>query len=208
MFMSQGSMMGAVPLALERRFGRILIPASITPDWHEAWGTHPATDALLSTTRTRVDDDGVPVRRIDKTVFVAAHDFALAALRVCLFTGDETNCMECEKCLRAAITLEAMGVLDRAEAFHCRSLDVRRIRRMAIGDPHVRHYYDDLRVFCRQQGRPDLAEAIGHALARARRHDPFRPLVRWLRTLPVVGPAAHWLEARVQDAGVTRHRMQ
>ena len=57
--------LGAVPLALERRFGRILIPASITPDWHQAWGTHPATDALLSTTRTRVDDDGVPVASSD-----------------------------------------------------------------------------------------------------------------------------------------------
>lgn len=207
-YISQGSMMGAVPLALERRFARILIPASIDLDWHQPWGTHPLTDALLSTTRTRVGEDGVPMRRVDKTAFIARSEVALAALRVCLFSGDESNCMDCEKCLRAAIQLEAMGVLDRASAFPRRTLDPQRIRRMTIGDPHVRHYYDDLRSICRQLGRPDLADAVEHALARARRHDPFRPFVRWLRRLPVVGPATHWLEARVQDVGVTGHRMQ
>ena len=207
-YISQGSMMASVPLALERRFARILIPASIDLDWKDAWGTHPLTDALLSTTRTQVHEDGVPVHRVDKTAIVARSDVALSVLRVCLFTGDESNCMACEKCLRAAIALEAMGVLDRAAAFRSTALDVQRIRRMTIGDRHVRHFYEELRVFCRRQGRPDLADAVEHALARARRHDPFRPLVRWLRKLPVVGPASHWLEARVQDVGVTRHRMQ
>jgi hypothetical protein len=205
---SQGSMMGSVPLALERRYARILIPASVDLDWSAAWGTHPLTDALLSTTRTEVLDDGVPVHRVDKTAFVARSDVALAALRVCLFSGDESNCMDCEKCLRAAIALEAMGVLGRAAAFRRTTLDVQRVRRMTIGDRHVRHFYHELRGFCRQQGRPDLAEAVEHALARARRHDPFRPLVRWLRKLPIVGPATHWLEARVQDVGVTWHRTQ
>jgi 7-cyano-7-deazaguanine synthase in queuosine biosynthesis len=208
MYISQGSMMGAVPLALERRFARVLVPASLTPDWHEPFGTHPLTDAMLSTSCTQVMADGYPVSRIDKTAFVARSDVALAALRVCLFTGDESNCMDCEKCLRAAITLEAMGVLERAEAFHCKALDVKRVQRMTIGDPHVRHFYEDLRGLCRRQGRPDLADAIEHALARARRHDPFRPLVRRLRKLPVIGPATHWLEARVQDVGVTWHRPQ
>ncbi len=207
-FISQGSMMGSVPLALEQRYGRVLIPASVDLDWKEAWGTHPLTDALLSTSRTSVTEDAFAVRRIDKTVAVAQSDVALAALRVCLFTGDETNCMDCEKCLRAAIVLETMGVLGRAAAFRAGSLDVQRIRRMTIGDPHVRHYYDELRAFCRQHGREDLARAIEHALARARRHDPFRPLVRWLRRLPLVGPATHWIEARVQDVGVTKHRLQ
>jgi 7-cyano-7-deazaguanine synthase in queuosine biosynthesis len=205
---SQGSMMGAVPLALERRFSRVLIPASKDLDWHEPWGMHPLTDALLSTTRTAVVEDAYPVRRVDKTAFVARSDVALAALRVCLFTGNESNCMDCEKCLRTAIALEAMGVLERAEAFHCKALDVKRVRRMTLGDRHSRHYHEELRGFCREHGRADLAEAVEHALARARRHDPFRPMVRWLRKLPLVGPATHWLEARVQDVGVTWHRAQ
>jgi hypothetical protein len=101
-----------------------------------------------------------------------------------------------------------MGVLERAEAFHCKALDVKRVRRMTLGDRHSRHYHEELRGFCREHGRADLAEAVEHALARARRHDPFRPMVRWLRKLPLVGPATHWLEARVQDVGVTWHRAQ
>lgn len=205
MFMSQGSMMGSVPLALERRFARVLIPASVNLDWKESWGTHPITDGLLSTVGTVVADDGLAAPRIEKTAFVARSDVALAALRVCLFTGDETNCMRCEKCLRAAIAFEAMGVLGRASAFRTDKLDLRRVERMPIGDPHVRHYYEDLLPFCRERGRPDLAAAISRSLARARRHDPFRPLVRRLRTLPVVGSATRWLEERVHDVGVTWH---
>ena len=60
-YMSQGSMMGSVPLALERRYARILIPSSVDLDWKEAWGTHPITDAMLSTSATFVAEDGYAV---------------------------------------------------------------------------------------------------------------------------------------------------
>jgi len=207
-FMSQGSMMGSVPLALERRYARILIPASLDLDWKEAWGTHPITDAMLSTSATIVTEDGLATRRMDKTEFVASSGVALSTLRVCLFTGNETNCMRCEKCLRAAIALEAMGVLGRAPAFGTAKLDVRRVARMPIGDPDVRHYYEELIPFCRERGRDDLADAVARSLARARRHDPFRPLVRRLRRLPIVGAATNWLESRVHEPGVTWHLPQ
>ena len=207
-YISQGSMMGSVPLALERRFARILIPSSIDLDWKEAWGTHPITDAMLSTSRTTVTEDGLAARRVEKTAFVARSDVALSTLRVCLFTGDETNCMRCEKCLRAAITLEALGVLGRAPAFGTAKLDVRRVGRMPIGDPDVRHYYKELIPLCRERGRDDLAEAIARSLARARLHDPFRAIVRRLRRLPVIGAATRWLESRVHEPGVTWHLPQ
>ena len=170
-YMSQGSMMGSVPLALERRYARILIPSSVDLDWKEAWGTHPITDAMLSTSATFVAEDGYAAKRIEKIAFVARSDVALSALRVCLFTGNENNCMRCEKCLRAAITLETLGVLQRAAAFGTAKLDLRRVARMPLGDPDARHYYEDLVVFCRERGRGDLSEAIARALARARRHD-------------------------------------
>ena len=206
--MSQGSMMGAVPLALERRFDRILIPSSIDLDWKLAWGTHPITDALLSTSTTIVAEDGLAARRIEKTSFVARSDVALSTLRVCLFTGNETNCMRCEKCLRAAIALEAMGVLGRAPAFGTAKLDVGRVARMPIGDPHVRHYYAELIRYCRERNRPDLADAIARSLLRGRRHDPFRSVVRRLRKVPVIGAATKWLESRVHEPGVTWHLPQ
>jgi hypothetical protein len=207
-YMSQGSMMGSVPLALERRYARILVPSSVELDWRDAWGTHPITDAMLSTTGTIVAEDGFATKRIEKTEFVARSDVALSTLRVCLFTGNESNCMRCEKCLRAAITLETLGVLERAAAFGTAKLDLRRVARMPLGDTDARHYYEELIVYCRERGRDDLSEAIARALARARRHDPFRPLVRRLRKLPVIGAATRWLESRVHDPGVTWHLPQ
>lgn len=204
-FMSQGSMMGSVPLALERRFRRILIAASVDMTWKEAWGTHPITDALLSTGATAVEDDGFTTTRVPKTLVVARSDVALSTLRVCLFTGDETNCMECEKCLRVAIVLDLLDVIERAPTFGGRRLDVNRVARLAIGDPHVRHFYVEMLGICRERGRDDMARAIRRALFRSRMHDPFRPFVRWLRRNPTLRPATYWLERFVQEPGVTRH---
>jgi hypothetical protein len=205
MYMSQGSMLGAVPLALEKRFARVLIPASLDLGWLTEFGSHPLTDLLMSTRSTAVVDDGVPATRAEKTLAIARSEVALAALRVCLFTGDESNCMNCEKCFRAAIVLDAMGVLDRAPAFGRKRLDPERVARVTLGGLDTRYYYDELPALCRDHGRPDLAQAVERALARSRRHDRFRPLVRWMRKVPVVGAATHWLEARVQDVGVTWH---
>lgn len=205
MYMSQGAMMASVPLALERRFRRAIIAASIDLTWKEAWGTHPLTDALLSTSATSVESHGFTALRTEKARFVAGHDVALEALRVCLFTGDETNCMNCEKCLRTAIMLDLLGVIDKAPAFGSARLDVRKVARMAIGDPHVRHYYEEMLEICREKGRDDMARAIRRALFRSRLHDPFRPFVRWLRRHPAVRPLTYRLERLVQEPGVTRH---
>ena len=204
-FMSQGSMMISVPLALERRFERVLIAASIDLTWKEAWGTHPITDALLSTGSTVVEEHGFTKMRIPKTLAIAQSDVALATLRVCLFTGDETNCMECEKCLRVAIVLDLLDVIERAPTFGGRRLDLRRVGRLAIGDPHVRHYYLEMLEICRERGREDMARAIRKALFRSRLHDPFRPFVRWLRRNPAIRPLTYRLERLVQEPGVTRH---
>lgn len=108
--------------------------------------------------------------------------------------------MRCVKCIRTAAALEALGVLSKATGFRTASLDPARVERAAVTEMIERHYFRELPPFCRAHGRPDLARAAERALARARRHDPLRPLVRWMRTLPLVGAATHRLEAAVQDA--------
>ena len=113
--------------------------------------------------------------------------------------------MNCEKCLRTAIMLDLLGVIDKAPAFGSARLDVRKVARMAIGDPHVRHYYEEMLEICREKGRDDMARAIRRALFRSRLHDPFRPFVRWLRRHPAVRPLTYRLERLVQEPGVTRH---
>ncbi len=200
-----GSMLAAAALALERRYVRVLTSSSLDPGWLGPLGGHVLTTPLYSTRRTRFEEEGFGYSRVDKTALVGRSDAALAALRVCFMSGDETNCGECVKCLRTMIALEAMGVLALA-SFGTRSLDASRVARVTVVDEHERYYYEELPPFCRRHGRPDLADAVERALARSRRHDRFRPFVRWLRRFPVVGAATHRLEALVQDKGRVDYR--
>ena len=194
------SMLAAAAFALEHRWRRILVPASCDLDTLIATASNPLVPPLLSSAELRFDDEGVAMRRIEKTAIVAGSGAALAALRVCFMSGDETNCMRCAKCIRTACALEALGVLPGATCFRTASLAPSRVERTTLGEMIERHYFRELPPFCRAHGRPDLARAAERALARARRHDRFRPLVRWLRRFPVVGAATHRLEALVQDA--------
>ena len=196
------SLLSAAALVLEHRWRRVIVAAGCDLDTIVPTAANPLATPLLSTGRVRFDDEGVAMSRVAKTAVVARSDAALAALRVCFRSGDESNCMRCVKCIRTATALEALGVLSRATGFGTRSLDPARVERVAVTEMIDRHYFGELPPFCRAHGRPDLARAAERALARARRHDPFRPLVRWMRTLPLVGTATHRLEAVVQDADV------
>jgi hypothetical protein len=198
--LSGTSMLAAVALALERRWRRVILAAGGDLDTIVPTAFNPLLTPLSSTSRLRFDDEGVAMSRIAKTVAVAQSDVALASLRVCFRSGDESNCMRCVKCMRTAVMLEALGVLGKATPFRTASLAPSRVARTAVTEMIDRHFFGALPAFCREHGRPDLARAVEQALARARRHDPFRPLVRWLRRLPVVGNATHRLEALVQDA--------
>jgi hypothetical protein len=200
-----GSMLAAVALALERRYARVMTSAAADPRGFDSATGHPYLTALRSTRRTRFVEEGFGCSRVAKTEVVARNGAALAALRVCFMSGDETNCGECVKCLRTMVALEALGVLGDAP-FGRTSLPASRVARVTVVDERERCYYEELPAFCRERGRADLAEAVERALARSRRHDRFRPLVRWLRRFPVVGAATHRLEALVQDKGRVDYR--
>ena len=204
-YLAGGGMLAAVALALEHRYARVLASASTDPGWFDPLAGHPYLTPLHSTRGTRFVEEGFGCSRVAKTEIVARNDDALAALRACFMSGDETNCGECAKCIRTMIALEALGVLGRA-SFGRATLPASRVARATVVDEHERYYYQELPPFCRAHGRPDLAEAVERALARSRRHDRFRPFVRWLRRFPVVGPATHRLEALVQDKGRVDYR--
>lgn len=205
-YFSGSGMLAAAALALERRYCRVIMSSCVDMSSLRENGGQVYVTPLLSTARTRFDEEGVALSRVAKTERVALSDTALAALRVCFMSGDQTNCGECVKCLRTMIALEALGALGRAPGFVHRTLDARRVERVTVVDSHERHYYEELPPFCRAHGREDLARAVERALARSRRHDLIRPFVRWLRHFPVVGPATHRLEALVQDKGRVEYR--
>ena len=193
------SMLAAIGLALERRYARVLFSASIDQYWKPPNRDDVLTVQLLSTPRTRFEIEGMAHSRVEKTALVARCDAARDTLRVCYESGREDNCMACAKCVRTAIALEALGGLEKWPTFGGRPLTAARAARATIAVPIERYYWHELPPFCREHGREDLARAAERVLARARRLDPFRPLVRWLRRFPAAAALTHRAEALVQD---------
>lgn len=186
-------------LALERRYARVLMAASIDQRWKSAIRDDPLMTQFISTARTRFEDDGNPYSRVEKLALIASSRAAREALRVCFESQREDNCMHCAKCFRTAIACEALGGLEHWPTFGGAPLSVARARRTTIAHAIERYYWQELPAFCREQGREDLARAAERVLARARLFDPIRPLVRWLRRSPAVAGWTHRAEALVQD---------
>jgi hypothetical protein len=53
-----GPALAATALAMERRFSRVLLPGSVDFRNLFPWGSHPLSDPLLSTSKTRIVHDG------------------------------------------------------------------------------------------------------------------------------------------------------
>lgn len=193
------SFLASIGLALERRYSRMLFSSWTDHRWKAVNGDFTLHAQLLSTSRTRFENEGASLSRVDKIAAIAGSEAAREALRVCYQSGHEDNCMRCAKCVRTAVALEALGGLERWPTFGGSPLTAERARRATIAAPIERYYWEELPPFCRAHGREDLARAAERVLARARLLDPFRPLVRWLRRRPAVAAWTHRAEALVQD---------
>lgn len=196
---SAHSLFAAIALALEDRWARVLFSSWADERWRAHAEDYTLVAQLLSTGRTRFENEGVSTRRVEKIADIAASDAAREALRVCYQSGHEDNCMACAKCLRTAVALEALGGLERWPTFGGRPLTAGRAGRTTITRRAERFYWEELPPFCREHGRKDLARAAERVLARSRRLDPIRPFVRWLRRNPTLAAWTHRAEALVQD---------
>ena len=68
---------------------------------------------LIRTETLELIIDGCQYRRSEKTERISDWEIANKYLNVCIPSEDGTNCSACTKCLRALVTLEAMGKLDK-----------------------------------------------------------------------------------------------
>lgn len=193
------SFLAGVGLALESRYSRLLFSSWTGHRWRGIDGDYTLFTQLLSTSRTSVENEGASLTRVDKIAAIARSEAAHASLRVCYQSGHENNCMRCAKCMRTAVALEAIDGLERWPTFGGAALTAERVRRTTIAAAIERFYWEELPPFCRAHGREDLARAAERVLARARRLDPLRPLVRWLRRRPAIAALTHRAEALVQD---------
>jgi hypothetical protein len=187
----------SVAFALERRFGRVLIPSSVDCTEHQAWGSHPLTDPLLSTSRTAVASDGFAFSRVEKTALVARSSVAMRALRVCLAKNAEWNCSRCEKCYRTLLALDVLGALDQASTFDLRRYDVKRAPEVYLPDGLHRTFFHEIQRLARERGRRDIDRAVGATLRRSRQIERIRRLYFWARKKPIVGAAVQRLGPHV-----------
>jgi hypothetical protein len=160
-----GPALGAAGLTLEKKFKVILISSShgcadVTP-----WGTHPDSDPLMSSGQTRFIHYGSQIERFDKTAFIAKSDVALKHLHVCWQEGSDRNCGLCEKCYRTLLTLELLGVREKAANFPGGNISLEYLKSLQVSSPVARQYLDELKKPAIEHSRQDIADAIDACLA-------------------------------------------
>lgn len=217
--LGSGPLLGACGLALEARYHQLLISSTWTAADLHPLGSHPASDPLYSTRRTRFIHYGDWADRIEKTEFIGQYPVALDHLRVCWESPNGDNCGQCLKCLRTMIVLEVNGKLERSPTFLSKQLDLATIRRQYLGREW--RYYKNLIPYLQGKGRNDIAAAIQSAFDRTARLDRWMLFglvwrarmhfmeIPWARSW--LGPtfmrlrrAATWFNRRLPTGGETR----
>jgi hypothetical protein len=116
-----------------RRFDAALIANDIP---YEAlgvrWGSNPVLNALLSSDRFKVIDDGGEFSRIDKVRLIATWPEAMKFLHVCFAnsTGSQhENCCSCEKCIRTILAFKVAGrAVPSSFKYELKDSQIRRVR--------------------------------------------------------------------------------
>ncbi len=180
--LSHGCALASVGLALEKRYRSVLIASTHGYNDLTPWGSHPLTDPLLSTSRTKIVHDGAAFDRIEKTELLADSDVAMQSLHVCWVLQSDKNCGACNKCYRTMTALALLGALNRCTTFKEGSFDEKKLPRIYSRSENDRFFLRQVRDLALRKGRPDIARAIERSFRYSRRFDNRQPVVRWLET--------------------------
>jgi hypothetical protein len=195
-----GSALAASALSLANGFDCVCIPASNPYRDQVVLGTTPLSDERFSTECLRIVHDGSELPRSEKTARIIEwdRDLVLAYLRVCVLNyGGDYNCCKCWKCVRTAIPLAYLGVLDAAPTFPDKSTghweQVLEAESMSM-----HHLEDNLRFGRTHNTKPDLT-ALLETIVRRRR------LRRALRTVFENSPVRSLVPALLSARRRIRH---
>ena len=154
----------SVAHAFSHRFNKILL--SSTYDIYNLipFGSHPILDSCFSSFDLSVHHEGATFTRLEKTALVSEWDFALRELRVCDSTDlspESFNCGECEKCIRTATALVALGKLQDTEIFPYKDISPNVLEQPGlIGNSAVAAIYEELIPLLQKRERFDLVKAV------------------------------------------------
>jgi hypothetical protein len=189
-----GPALASVGLALEKRYANVIISASLNDAHLMPWGSHPLTDPLCSTSRTRILHDGTQFTRVEKTERVAQDRGLLNLVHVCAVSFSDRDCGACHKCYLTMITLELFGLLEQCGSFPERRIDLRRIERIYLDEPMKVVLFEEVKTLALQKGRADIAEAIDRSFKRSARLRKQLRYSEWLRQQPFIWRGAEPLE--------------
>jgi hypothetical protein len=182
-YLLHGGALASVGLALEGRYGTLLVAGPYDYGHVVPWGTHPQTDGLLSTSGTEVLHDGATYDRFEKVEYIARFEIALKNLHVCYRQTSDVNCGACEKCLRTMSMLEVLGKLEACGTFPRNASVSERLSRVYVANARGESHYRRIRREALARGRGDIARAARVTLRRS-------PRIRRLMTIP------DWLDTR------------
>jgi hypothetical protein len=164
--MGQGPALAALGLFLERRYRRLLLPASVSFRSTAPWGTHPLVDPLMSTGRMAIRDDGALLDRLGKCRVLPRWPLAMQHLRVCWAQGLDTNCGRCEKCLRTLTMFELQGALAACVTFPAGAWSLDALAGLRLRNRRDRLQLLRLRNYALDFERTDIARAIDRSVRR------------------------------------------
>ncbi len=163
--LAHGAGLAAAALALGRRLCEARIAASVFSGRDVGWGSHPETDARLSSWTLDVHEDGFEIDRMPKLRALARHPAAIRHLRVCWSSRAGVNCGTCKKCLLARVMLDLLA----GEA-SCPGLPrahdmLLRLRELPVRSGDEWSDVGEIQREAQARGRTDVADATAHALS-------------------------------------------
>ena len=181
---ASGAAISAAHLHLERLCGAGLIPSSCAIEVLEAWGLHPLSCPMFSTSSTRIVYDGAGHTRAQKLENIVENRIVRENLHVC-FLGqdthgqDDTNCSRCGKCIRTMLVLDILGKLQDCKTFDPSGYRVELAGCMDVTHPVNRSFHDETRELALRKGRLDIVRQIDLSLKRSRRAQLLDRFAGW-----------------------------
>lgn len=163
-----GSALASIALCLSPLIGHMCIPSAFSYRHLVAHGSSPLADEMFSSDRMFIFHDGSEVTRAEKVEAIVRwnKELSLKYLRVCLGNfGGAYNCGRCRKCVRTAIPLKVLGVLDEVGSFQTK--DDSHWEAMVAKD-HLELLRENFAFAKRRNADPALVEMLDRAIRKQR----------------------------------------
>jgi len=158
-----GSALAAIGHCFTSRLNSIFIASSHAPAMLEPWGSHPLIDRYHSShDLTLIHDDLCSTFK--KLELISTWETAFQNIRSCYLNNQtKLNCCTCEKCARIMVTLMALGILDKSQAFPIHQISPSLLKESILKHPKESHFdvnFLQLVPYLKKHGYLDIANLI------------------------------------------------